>query len=295
MKFLITGGTGFIGTHLTKRLLLEGHEVLILSRSEKQSNKHGLRYVKWDGTTIPPDTEETDVVINLAGASIADRKWTASYKETILDSRVNATKACVEYINRCSQTPSLFLSGSAVGFYGGFREAVVDEHAEPGEDFMGSICAQWEDASANAKCRTVILRTPVVLGKDDGPFPVMLKPFYFFVGGPIGSGKQGLPWIHIEDMVEAVLFLIDQPAISGPVNVSAPQIITQKKFAKTIGKILKRPAFNRVPRFMLNMLMGERAIIAWGGQKVKNTVLEKAGFNYRFPEISGAIQNLLGK
>ena len=193
-KILIAGGSGFLGQALVDHWLRKGKaEIVILSRREKTSEQPRIRYAKWDGRLIPPQNEAEkpfDIVINLAGAGIADHRWTKAFKEEIITSRVESSQACVKFINNSKVKPLVFLAGSAVGIYGGDREDSVDENSKPANDFLGKVCQKWEKSSLEAEVRTVFLRTGVVLGKTDGPLPVMAKPYRFFFGGPIAGGKQ---------------------------------------------------------------------------------------------------------
>ena len=293
MKFLITGGTGFLGNRLTNTLLEEGHEVVIVTRRSRPSENPKLRYVAWDGKSIAADAGPTDVVINLAGASIADRKWTKAYKHILKQSRIDASQACVNYINAQETPPKLFLAGSAIGYYGGDSSGVMDESSAAGSDFMAEICTSWEKAAEGANTRTVFVRTGVILGNGGGPLEVMVKPFQFFVGGPIADGKQYLPWMHIDDWIGAIQFLIEKDSISGPVLLTSPKPESNAVFSKYLAAVLGRPNLFRVPKFALNLLMGEQAVIAWGSTQTNPKVLQENGYKFKYPELKGALENLI--
>lgn len=294
MKYLITGATGFLGKHLVNDILKDGaNEVWILSRSDRKSSKERMHFLKWDGTSIPAEIGPMDVVINLAGAGIADKPWSDSYKKIIQESRINTSQACVKFIQDQETKPKVFLAGSAVGFYGGDRKGKVDESSEPGNDFMADTCVKWEEASKGSGIRTVFLRTGVVFGTDDGPLPVLIKPFQFFVGGPVADGDQYLPWIHIRDWIDAVRYVEKTETIEGPVILAAPQPSTNQYFAETVGSILKRPSFFRVPKFALDLMMGEQAIIAWGSLQTDPQVLESSDFSFKYPDLKSALKDLL--
>ena len=293
-KYLFTGGTGFIGSHYTKYLVENGHAVVILTRSARKSDHPMKTYVKWDGSFIPDEVGTVDVVVNLAGAGIADKRWTEEWKKIVIDSRVKATKACVDFINRSEQKPSVFLSGSAVGYYGAVRDEVVDETSDGRDDFMGRVCRLWEEASVGAETRTVILRIGVVFGADGGPLEVMMKPYKMFVGGPIASGTQGLPWIHIKDWIGAVEACAANESVKGPVNIVAPGLTKQGEFASALAKTMGRPNLFRVPKFALNVLLGESGVIAWGGQFVKPEALKQINYKFKFDTLEGCLKDLIG-
>jgi len=291
MKFLITGGTGFIGSNLVNSLIYDRHTVTILSRSKRKSSRRLVSFKQWDGKKMPVGIGLYDGVINLAGASLADARWTDAYKERIIDSRVNATRACVKYINACQVKPKVFLSGSAIGIYGGLCEEERDETGELGTDFMARVCQKWEDAAEGADCRTVKMRISVILGKG-GALEKMLTPFKLGVGGRLGSGKQPFSWMHIDDLIKAMRLLLEDESFEGPINLSSPNWISQQVFAQTLGKALRRPSFMPLPRFMLDLMFGEMGIILWGGQKVVPAKLVDKGFNFQYPVLMDALKHL---
>lgn len=288
MRILFTGGSGFLGTHLIQRLKSKGHEILNLSR--KVGVAKDAKNIVWDGKRIPDEAGPVDVIINLAGASIADSRWTDKYKKLLIDSRVHATKACVDFIKRQEAKPKVFLSSSGINFFGADSSFDLDEDSAPGDDFMAGICKEWEAVSKGSGVRTVQLRTPVVLAKEGGALSRMLTPFKFFVGGPLGNGKQGFPWIHVDDFVGIVEWIVENEKISGPVNMVAPQVITNREFSKALGKAMKRPSFFRLPKAILKLMFGEMSIVLWGGVKARSKVLENSDYKFIYPDIEKALK-----
>lgn len=288
MRILFTGGSGFLGTHLIAHFAAQGHEVLNLSR--KIGVAANANNIAWSGKRIPDEVGPVDVIINLAGAGIADGRWTDKQKKLLRDSRIFATQACTEFIQRSALKPKLFLSSSGINYYGGFPEADCTEESPAGNDFMGALCAEWEAAAAGSGVRTVWLRTSVVLGSQGGALQKMVTPFKWFVGGPVGSGNQFFPWIHVADFVKMVDWMIYTEGVSGPVNMVAPQQITHREFAKALGKALHRPAFMRLPKAVLKLLFGEMSIVLWGGVKARSKVLPASQFQY--PDIDSALSEI---
>ncbi|HHG85534.1 MAG TPA: TIGR01777 family protein [Bacteroidetes bacterium] len=294
MKYLITGGTGLVGSKLIQTLLADGHEIHNLSRSRQNAANSLLHHHQWDGRSIPASVPEVEAVINLAGATIGKR-WTKAYKVQVYNSRIHATQACLNYIQTASQPPKVFISASGYNYYGNEFSQKMDETAPSGSGFMPELCKDWEAAAQGSTARTVTLRTAVVLDGKAGPLAKMVTPYRFFIGGPTGTGKQGFPWIHLEDMVRAIRFILDTQAISGPVNMVVPQHGTMQNLANAIGKALSRPSFFRLPKGILNLIFGEMAVLLWGGGFVKPAVLEKHSFSWKFPELDQALANLLSK
>lgn len=295
MNILLTGGTGFLGNALTKSFAKDGHTMTILSRSAKTSENRHITYAKWNGKEMPLEVRiaRFDVVINLVGASIADKRWTDEYKKELLDSRINATRACATYINGCTIKPKVFLSASAVGYYGGDSPLESDENAPNQNDFMGSLCKQWEEAAQGTDVRTVLLRTSVILGKNGGAMAEMLPIYKMCIGGRFASGKQGFSWMHLTDWVAAIRFLIENETISGAVNLVAPKYPTQNEFSNALDKALGRKNIFIIPKFALDIIFGERSILFWGGQKVVPKKLLDAGFVFQYPDLQAALANLV--
>ncbi len=308
MRILITGGTGLIGRALVDLLLPEGHEIIVLSRNpERASLPAGVQVAGWDARTAQGWAhlaEAADAIVNLAGESIAGTgpipaRWTAARKRRILESRLNATQAVVEAIDQARAKPKVLVQGSAVGYYGGrVDDVVLDEDAPAGDDFLAEVAVQWEAASAPVEgmgVRRALARTGLVLSAQGGSLPPTLLPFKLFLGGPLGSGQQWQPWIHIRDEARALRFLITEPRASGPFNLTAPNPVTQRAFAHTLGRVLGRPSFAPAPGFLLRLALGEMADLLLKGQRAVPKRLLELGFTFDFPDLESALRDLLGK
>jgi len=300
MKILITGGTGFVGTQLTSRLLQDGHEVTILSRSAKRSGEvpRGISYLQGDPTqkgSWQEAMKNHEAVINLAGASIF-AKWTEEHKKAIRESRVNTTRNIVEGIPSHPQRPFTLFSTSAVGYYGFCGDEELTEGSPNGNDFLARIASEWEGEALKARekgARVVITRFGIVMGEKGGALSQMIPLFKKYIGGPIGSGKQWFSWVHIKDLSEAFAFLLKHPEISGPVNVCAPNPVRNKDLAKALGKVLHRPSFMPAPGFMVKLVLGEFGSVILEGQKVIPKRLLDSGFTFQYPEIDKALQGIV--
>ena len=306
MRVLITGGTGLIGSELTNNLCADGHEVIILSRSEHANVflPSRAKVVRWDGQTSTGWghlINEVDAIVNLAGESIAGAnplagRWTAARKQRILESRVQAGQAIQQALQAATKRPEVWVQGSAVGYYGPRGDEVVTEDAAPGNDFLANVCKQWEASAAGAEAlgvRVAIIRTGVVLSSGGGALPFMALPFRFFVGGPLGSGKQYVPWIHEEDQVAAIRFLIDHPGQRGAFNLSAPQPLTSAAFSQAIGRALRRPSFMPAPAFAFKLAFGELATLLVDGQREIPRRLQQSGFRFKYEDADSALKDLL--
>jgi uncharacterized protein len=302
MKILITGGTGFIGTQLTARLIRDGHQVTVLTRSGKGSEKGspGITCLQGDPTRKGPWQDairDHDAVINLAGASIFS-KWTEEHKKAIRESRVNTTRNIVEGIKPSPGKSFTVFSASAVGYYGFCGDEELDENAPPGNDFLARIAMEWEGEGLKAGekgARVVITRFGIVMGEKGGALGQMIPLFKRFVGGPIGSGRQWFSWIHIKDLAEAFVFLLKHPEISGPVNLCSPNPIRNKDLAKALGRALHRPSFLPAPGFMIKLVLGEFGSVILEGQRVVPRRLLENGFVFQYPNIDKALQNIVSQ
>lgn len=304
MTILISGGTGFIGQALVKKMKERGDVAILLTRDPERLKRRfpsSVEIVRWDGMS-PGDwcsiVERANAVVNLAGESIGDHRWSRRQKELIVGSRVNATRAIVQAIASAQKKPEVFVNASAVGFYGSTGEDVVTEDRGRGEGFLAETCARWEAEAAPAKTycsRIVILRMGVVMGERGGALDKMLIPFKLFVGGPLGSGLQWFPWVHLDDLISAILFVLDNPRLIGPVNIAAPQAVRMKEFCSQLGNALGRPSWLPVPAFALRTLLGELSTMVLTGQRVVPAQLTNAGFVFRFPDLFSALQDLFGR
>ena len=273
-----------------------GHQVIVLTRRPARDGDL-LWSPEMEGGAWTAAVHAADVVVNLAGEGIADKRWSPSRKEAILNSRVRATRALADVLREAVR-PAVFLSSSAVGIYGDCGDAEVTETRAPGSDFLARTCVAWElEARAAADVtRTVLLRTGVVLARQAGALPQIAMPFRFFAGGPLGSGRQFMSWIHCEDWVAMVLWAMESSAISGPVNVTAPMPVRNVDFARTLGHVLGRPALLPAPAFALRLALGELADTALlSGQRVTPAVALANGFRFRYPELRPALQRIYGE
>ena len=297
MKVFVTGGTGFVGRQLVAVLLDSGHEVTCLGRSDySHMALDNFTYIT-GSTTEPGDWQDflkdADVVINLAGAPIS-KHWNEQYKKEIYDSRILTTKNIVNGLPE--NTKATLISASATGFYGDRKEEILTETAAPGHGFLAKVANDWEEEAKLAEkkgARVVLTRFGVVMGRNGGALDKLISVTKGYVGGPLGNGKQWFPWIHMADLISAILFVMDNEKISGPVNVSTPIPTRQKDIAKALGKKLKRPAFMPAPAFMMRLVLGEFADTLLQSQKVIPDKLIKHGFKFKFLEISTALEDIL--
>ncbi len=298
----MTGGTGFVGSQLTSRLIQDGNEVTILTRYPKGTEKGtaGISYLQGDPTQKGPWQEAIknhDAIINLAGASIFS-KWTKKHKKAIRESRVNTTRNIVEGIPSRPERPVTLFSTSAVGYYGFCGDEELTEASLPGNDFLARIAREWEEEALKAReksARVVITRFGIVMGEKGGALSQMIPLFRKYIGGPIGSGKQWFSWIHIKDLAEAFAFLLKHPEISGPVNVCSPNPVRNKDLAKTLGKTLHKPSFMPAPGFVIKLVLGEFGSVILEGQRVIPKKLLENGFVFQYADIDKALQGIVGQ
>ena len=296
-KVLISGGSGLVGSMITQKLLQKGYEVSILSRSNKKIP--GVSVYQWDPAQNKMDPEalqNVNCIINLAGASVASGRWTDSQKQQIYNSRIDATKTLKKFLLHQEKKPQLFISASAIGYYG-YQSKVFTESDPPGQGFLAKVTVDWEEEAFKTRehgVRVAIVRIGVVLSEKDGALPKLVLPIKYYLGAPLGSGQQVISWIHIDDLSNLFIHLFENK-IEGIFNAAAPNPVTNKQLtqvaANTIGKKLWLP---NVPSFALKLALGEMSQVVLKSQLVDGNKIEETGFNYRFPEINSALQNLLG-
>lgn len=291
---VVAGGTGFIGRSLLPVLHAAGHDVVVLSRAP-HPDRDRTRYVQWDPLQSGPWQQTlagADAVINLCGLSLASGRWTASRKRALIESRTEPSRALVAACNALDEPPAALLQASGVNYYG-TGDPPRTEDDPPGHDFLAHLSADWEAPLNDTDIRTVALRFGAVLSGDEGALPQMLLPFRLMVGGPVAGGRQWLSWIHVRDAVNAIVFLMDSPLVDA-VNVTAPNPVRNAEFAHAAGRALHRPSLLPLPGFVLRTALGEQATLVCDGVRALPGKLEVAGFEFRFPDIDQALQNLLG-
>lgn len=304
-RVIITGGTGFIGRPLSLLLTQEGFDVVCLTRNAsaaKNRGGNGIKFVEWDGKSAvgwSKYAEGAAAIVNLAGESIASGRWSDAKKQRILQSRMNAGKAVTEAVESVKQKPEVVIQASAIGIYGNRRKETLDESSGLGEGFLAEVAKDWEESTGEIETlevRRVIIRSGMVLGATGGALARMLLPYRFFIGGPMGRGKQWMSWIHIADEIGSILFLLGRKDLKGIFNLTAPQPLQNKAFSRELGTLLKRPSWLPVPGFFLKLFLGkmaEETILS--SQRVLPVRLEEAGFKFAFPEFTGALTDILGK
>jgi uncharacterized protein (TIGR01777 family) len=303
MKVVIAGGTGFLGRSLGNALATDGHDIVVLSRGASAAVSGRTRLVAWSPNgEMGPWASEIDgagALVNLAGESIAGARWSAAHKARIRDSRTRATRSLVGAIRRAAAPPPVFVSGSAVGYYGPLGDEPVTEDHSAGADFLAGVCVQWEQealGAASARTRVVLVRTGLVLAREGGALPEMLLPFKLGAGGPVGSGRQYWPWIHRDDWVGLVRWAIATAAVDGPLNATAPNPVTNSDFARALGRAMRRPAFMPAPGFALRLLLGEMAdALLLSGQRALPAKAERLGFRFRFTQIQETLDRIFSR
>jgi uncharacterized protein len=302
MHVIIAGGTGLLGAALVKNLVQDGHKVTVLSRSpeRKQQNVHERAAIaQWDARTAEGWghlVEEADAIVNLAGAGIADSRWSEERKRLIRDSRVHAGQAIMAALRAAQNKPKVLVQASGVGYYGPSDDRVLTEDAPVGRDFLSQVCFDWEASTGGANAlgmRRPIIRTGIVLSTQGGALPKMLLPFQLFIGGPLGSGRQYFPWIHIDDEIGAIRFLIENDRADGPYNLAAPNPPTNAEFSNDLGKAMGRPSLMPVPGFALKTLFGEMSTVLLDGQRAVPHRLEEEDFTFKYADAVPALRDVL--
>ncbi|WP_423801296.1 TIGR01777 family oxidoreductase [Neobacillus sp. SAB-20_R2A] len=297
MKIAIAGGTGFVGKALVHELIKNGHQVIVLTRNSNQDGP-SVQYVEWLQADSNPASSlaGTDIIINLAGESINSGRWTDQRKQTILNSRLEAVQELLKIMNELNPKPKAFINASAVGYYGtSFDKTFSEENEGSSDDFLSRTVMEWEKKAAKASeigIRTVFCRFGIVLDQAEGALPKIALPYKSFIGGPIGTGKQWMSWIHIDDVVKAILFIIENETIQGPVNFTAPNPVTMNEFGQVLSKVLKRPNWLPVPSIALKTLLGEMSTLVVDGQRVLPNKLLESGYTFQYPDLKPALKNI---
>jgi uncharacterized protein (TIGR01777 family) len=295
MNLLITGGTGFIGSALCARLLEEKHHIVVLSRHPEAIKLPIKAVADLEQLT---DDDIFDVVINLAGEPIANKRWSVQQKQRIFSSRIDTTATLIAYFKKSKNKPKLLINGSAIGYYGiGRTNDVIDEKAGSDDSFSSQLCQKWETTALTAEAlgiRTCLLRTGIVLGKNGGALSKMLLPFKMGLGGRIGHGKQWMPWIHLDDLVGIILYCINHDNLKGAINGTSPNPVINQVFTKTLGTALKRPTIFPMPKMVVQLLlgqMGEELLLA--GKRVLPRKILDAGYNFQYKKLEDALKNVI--
>ena len=306
-RVIVIGGTGFIGRHLSKRLMEKGYEVVCMTRNvsrakEEAEGRINIQFVGWDGRSAVGwggYAEGAAAVINLAGENLASGRWDKKRKQRIIQSRLQAGKAVLDAVKSARRKPGVVIQASAVGFYGNRGDEVLDEASGPGSGFLVEVVREWEGSTAEIEAlgvRRVVIRTGLVLGPKEGALSRLVLPFRFFLGGPLGGGRQWVSWIHIQDEVQAILYLMEHPELKGIFNLTSPYPLQNRDFSQKMGAVLKRPSWMPAPGFLLRVLYGkmaEETILS--GQRVMPARLSEAGFEFAFPDAEMALTDILGK
>ncbi len=299
-NFLITGGTGFIGKQLVAQLVSAGHEAVVVTRRPEKHEAAFAEKVRYIGSFSAIDNSACfDAVINLGGEGIADKRWTVKRKQQLLDSRLGLTNHLVKCLARLEKKPEVMISASAVGWYGAHDETPLTETSACHQEFSHELCDAWEKEAAAAEelgIRLCIIRLGIVLGKNGGVLKRMLPPFYFGLGGPIGSGKQYMSWVHLNDVIRALHFLVNDVGLSGVFNLTAPGTVSNSQFTRAIGTVISRPTFFPLPEFVVKIIfgeMGERLLLM--GQNVVPHNLLQAGFSFDYPQLDDALTDILAR
>ena len=297
MKIVISGASGLVGSALSNSLRADGCDIALLVRHNHALASHEIR---WDPLSAQVDVsalEGAGAVIHLSGANISGGRWTEPRKQILRSSRIDTTRVLVDTLARLRQPPQVFVCASAVGYYGNRGDEILTESSEPGRDFLALLARDWEAEASRAQhagIRTVMLRSGVILSRQGGALPQMIRPFRLGLGGRIGSGKQWLSWIALEDMIGVVRFALGNPALQGPINTVAPSPVRNEDFAHIAGRVLHRPAVVPVPKFALRLALGEMAdALLFSSQRAIPETLRQANYSFQFPELEAALRVIL--
>jgi uncharacterized protein (TIGR01777 family) len=302
-RVLIAGGSGLVGRALAAALAADGAEVVVLSRSAAGGPPlaAGVRHARWDGRSAAgwrSECEGAAAIVNLAGENVGAGRWTTARKRRLVASRLEPTRALVEAITAASRRPAVLLQASAVGFYGARGPEAIDEDAPAGSGFLSGLAAEWEEAARPVEAlglRRVLLRTGLVLAREGGALAKLLRPFRLGLGGPLGDGRQWMPWIHLADEVGAIRFLLERADLAAAFNLTAPEPVPNLEFSRALARELRRPCFARVPASVLRVALGEMAEILLTGQRALPRRLLAAGYRFRFERLEAALADLVGR
>jgi len=301
-RIIITGATGLIGKKLVNALINRGDEVIVFSRDVKKAKSifpKAKVCVEWNyqhPKNWESKLEDSDAVIHLAGLNLFAKRWNEDFKKSVIESRKVSTKNLVEAIQSCRNRPEVFISASGIGYYGDCGDKILSEDYHSGKDFLSDVCRVWESEANQIEevgVRSVQVRTGLVLSPEDGALKQMLPPFKFFMGGPLGNGKQWSSWLHIDDIVGIYLHALDNPKLQGAVNAATPNPVRMKEFAKTLGKVLKRPSLFPVPNFVLRFVIGEATEVVTASQRINSKKLLESGYKFKFEILEDALNDLL--
>lgn len=298
MKVVIAGGTGFIGQKVTESLLERGHDITILTRKNRPNEKN-ITYVQWltEGSNPAEVIHSADAFINLAGVSINDGRWTPEHQQQIYDSRMVATDELLHIISALTGRPSVFLNASAIGVYPASETTIYTEASrEVADDFLGKTVHDWEQKALSLQdqgIRPACMRFGVVLGKEEGALPLMIMPYKLFAGGKVGSGRQWVSWVHVQDVANAAIFLLEHAKAQGVFNITAPFPLRMNDFGKTIGNVLHRPHWLPAPAFLMKTMLGKKSALVLEGQYVSSEKIVSEGFTFEFPVLADALNDLL--
>ena len=303
MKIIVTGSTGLVGRAYVRSLLAEGHNVTRLVRGDAQTFRApGTTAVRWDpeaGTIDGAALEGHDAAVHLAGESVSEGSWTEEKKRRILDSRAKGTRLLAETLAALERKPNVLVSASAIGFYGSRGDETLTESSASGDDFLSEVCREWEKATLPASqdgIRVVNLRIGIVLSDEGGALPKMLTPFKFGAGGKIGSGRQYMSWIDLDDVVGIIKHAVNNESLRGPVNTVAPRPVTNEQFTKSLGKVLGRPTFFAMPEFAVGLAFGEMGkTLLLGSQRVEPSQLQKSGYQFAYTNLEDSLKHVLKK
>lgn len=300
--YAVTGATGLVGKRLCKRLIERGDQVLVLSRNPQEAKKKipqaaGFLFFSPHQALEAQALDGIAGVIHLAGAPLFGKRWDDTYKREILESRVQGTERIVTALGQLQQKPEVLVCASAVGYYGARDDTPLTEEASPGSDFLSQVCLDWEAAAAKVSefgVRRVSTRLGIVMDPKEGALAQMLPPFQAFGGGPLGTGSQWFSWVHVEDVVGIILWALDNPQVEGTINATAPNPLRMADFCRTLGEVIRRPSWLPVPKFALELLLGEAAQVLVEGQKVIPQKATQGGYTFLYPTAERALKNLLG-